>query len=146
MGLPRHISGERVFEALQNHPDGLHKPPLAELTGLSHNQIGVGLTWIREVAASEHTSPLTWTRQNGYQLSPGTETCEAYEYSQLRSKLVGMIRLMRGTISPHATLEPDNDWVRRAAHIVTATCDSLELLTNADGHPKTDLDSKAATH
>lgn len=136
MGLPRHISGERVFVALQNHPDGLHKSAIAELTGLSLNQVGVGLTWIREVAAGEHTSPLTWTRQNGYQLSPGTEILEAYEHSQLRSKLVGLVRLMRGTISPHEALEPDNDWVRRAAHIVTATCDSLELLTNAEGSPR----------
>lgn len=146
MGLPRHISGERVYEALQNHPDGLHKAAVAELTGLSLNQVGVGLTWIREVAASEHSTPLTWTRQNGYQLSPGTQICQMYEHGQLRSKLVGMIRLMRGTISPHAALEPDNDWVRRAAHIVTATCDSLELLTDMDGNAEAHVRSGAPAH
>lgn len=131
MRLQRHISGERVFDALQQHPQGLPKPGIADLTGLSLNQVSVGLTWVRDVAAGEHTTPVTWTREHGYQLAPDADICRAYEHAQLRSKLVGLTRLARGTIGPHAALDPDDEWVRRAAHIVTATCDSLELLTTS---------------
>lgn len=129
MRLARHISGERVFEALQAHPDGLPKPALASLTNLSTNQVGIGITWIRDVAAGEHTTPITWTREHGYQLSPDTDILRTYEHAQIRTKLVGLTRLMSGTIAPHTALAPDDEWVQKAAHMVTATCDMLETLT-----------------
>lgn len=38
---------------------------------------------------------------------------------------------MSGTIGPHAQLDPDDEWVQRAAHIIIATCESLTMLTDA---------------
>lgn len=131
MRNPRHVSGERVYQALAAHPEGLPKPAIADLTGLSLNQVGVGITWIRDVLASEYGEPIIWARDRGYQLKPDFDLCRAYEHAQLRTKLVGLTRLMSGTIGPHAALDPDDEWVQTAAHIITATCDSLKLLTEA---------------
>jgi hypothetical protein len=128
MGIPKHVSGERVLAALLDHPSGLRKIDLATVTGLSPNQVTIGLQWVRDVAASEHPFPVTWTRQAGYSIQDDNELCCHYEYLQLRSKFVSLARLMRGTIGPHAVLHPEDEWARRASNLVTATCDSLELL------------------
>lgn len=129
MSIYRHISGERVFHALQEYPAGLSKQDLARTTGLSVNQVTVGIMWARDIAAAEHLSPITWTRAHGYQAAPGIDIVDAYVHTQLHMKLVALTRLMRGTVAPQAVLTPDDELIRRAEHLITATCDSLELLT-----------------
>lgn len=130
MSIRRHVSGERVFNTLLQHPEGLYKADIARLARLSPNQVTVGMVWIREFAASEHIKPLIWTRKNGYQLAPDPEIMNLYEMAQFHAKFVGLLRFMRGTTAPHAVLEPDNEWLARANHVLLAACDYIEgLLT-----------------
>jgi hypothetical protein len=128
MSIRRHVSGERVFNILLQHPEGLSKADIARLTDLSPNQVTVGLVWIREIAASEHTKPIIWTRGNGYQLAPDPDIMHLYEVAQFHARFVSLIRFMRGTTAPHAVLEPENEWLVRANHVLLATCDYLEGL------------------
>lgn len=66
MRLQKHISGEMVLGALADHPHGIpNRVAMADLMGLSIGEVGVGLTWVRDVAASDRGTPCTWTRANG---------------------------------------------------------------------------------
>lgn len=115
--MPRRIAGnvkaERVRLALlEARPGGLTIQQLCTATGLSVTQVRGGLTEIKDHAAMEHLTPLTWSRNAGYCFSREPSDWIAYERAQVHSGLTRFVRLIKGTAYPHAQLEPEDDWIR----------------------------------
>src|ERR1700756_462226 len=115
--MPRRIAGnvkaERVRLALlEARPGGLTIQQLCTATGLSVTQVRGGLTEIKEHAAMEHLTPLTWSRNAGYCFSWEPSDWIAYERAQVHNGLTRFVRLIKGTAYPHAQLEPEDDWIR----------------------------------
>jgi hypothetical protein len=115
MSLPiaRTVKAERVRLALlEARPGGLTVQQLCAATGLTISQVRGGLTEIREHAAVEHLTPLTWSRNSGHCFSQEPSDWIAYERVQIHTGLTRFVRLIKGTAYPHAQLEPDDDWIR----------------------------------
>ena len=107
------VKAERVRLALlEARPGGLTIQQLCTATGLSVTQVRGGLTEIKEHAAMEHLTPLTWSRNAGYCFSWEPSDWIAYERAQVHSGLTRFVRLIKGTAYPHAQLEPEDDWIR----------------------------------
>lgn len=111
--LARNVKAERVRLALlEARPGGLSTQQLCTATGLSSSQVRGGLTEIREHAAMEHLTPLSWSHHDGYCFSQEPADWIAYERSQVHAGLTRFVRLIKGTAYPHAELAPDDDWIR----------------------------------
>lgn len=115
--MPHRIAGnvkaERVRLALiEARPGGLTFGQLCTATGLTASQVRGGLTEIKEHAAMEHLTPLTWSHGTGYCFSREPSDWIAYERAQVHMGLTRFVRLIKGTAYPHAQLHPDDDWIR----------------------------------
>lgn len=107
--MTRAVAGELVREALmQARPAGLSKKQLAEATGLTLNQVSNGITWIREVAASERLTPLTYTRRDGYRFSDEPDDWVDFERATMLRQLTSIRRTLTGVADPHVQLMPDD--------------------------------------
>jgi len=100
---------------------------LATRLGLS--QVRRGLMHIKEIAALEHETPLTWSREVGYQLSGECEDWIRYERAQFRMELTRISRLLSGTIAPHAAARPEDEFARLLLDQLGGVKASLTLLT-----------------
>lgn len=129
-GVARNVKGERVRLALlEARPSGLSTRQLAAATGMSTNQVRDGLTEIRERAAIEHLTPLTWTRPGGHCFSEEPADWIAYERTQVHTNLTRISRLIKGTAHPHAELEPHDDWIRLVLDQLNGVRAMLEAVT-----------------
>jgi|JI9StandDraft_2_1071091.scaffolds.fasta_scaffold51349_2 hypothetical protein len=100
-GLPRRVSGEAVYATLgAAAPAGVTKQELLDATGLSTNQVSLGLAWVRDIAATEHATPLTWDHRHGYRLDDNDGTWTAYEPSQIRTRLGSLSRFVKAPSHP----------------------------------------------
>jgi hypothetical protein len=111
--ISKHISGEQVRLALMTaRPSGLTKGQLTEATGLTPSQTSNGLLWIKEVAAAEHLTPMSWTARDGYRFSDDPVDWVGYEVAQLRRILTTLSRLITGTADPHRAALPQDPFAR----------------------------------
>lgn len=107
--MTRAAAGELVRQALmQARPAGLNKKQLTEHTELSINQVTNGITWIREIAASEHLTPLTYTRRDGYRFSQDPDDWIDFERATMLRQLTSIRRTLTGVADPHVQLIPDD--------------------------------------
>src|SRR5690242_15625204 len=105
-GIARNVKAERVRLALlEARPGGLTIQQLCTATGLTLSQVRGGLTEIRDHAAMEHLTPLTWSPRTGHCFSQEPADWIAYERAQVHTGLTRFVRLIRGTADPHAQLE-----------------------------------------
>ncbi|KLI04055.1 hypothetical protein A5731_28045 [Mycolicibacterium conceptionense] len=110
--LPRHISGERVLEALiAAKPGRLSTAQLTKATGLSPNQVRAGLVWVKEYGALQHAMPLTWTR-DGHGVTDEPQDWIAHERTAVHGLYTRVLRLVTGTAEPHAHRTPEDPWIR----------------------------------
>jgi hypothetical protein len=127
-GIPRHVTGERVRMALvEARPNGLSTQRLADVSGLTVNQVRTGLTEIREEAALANNQPLTWSRANGYKLPRESDELLTYTQSVAGTFHKRLIRLMKGTVLPSAQLLPDEPWVDIVTAQLNAATASLQM-------------------
>ncbi|XVV07758.1 hypothetical protein ACQPW3_21220 [Actinosynnema sp. CA-248983] len=110
--LPEHVCGEQVRLALvEARPAGLTARQLVAATKLSPSQVRRGLLHVRTVLASQHATPLIWTRRDGYRLAPDLPELIDYERAQFRMELTRISRLVTAVIDPHHARFPDDDWI-----------------------------------
>ncbi|WP_025088300.1 hypothetical protein [Mycobacteroides abscessus] len=128
--IARNVKAERVRLALlEARPGGLTTQQLCTTTGLTASQVRTGLTEIKEHAAIEHLTPLTWSYRDGYCFSREPSDWIAYERAQVHSGLTRFVRLIKGTAYPHAQLEPDDDWIRLVCDQLIGVRAMLEGIT-----------------
>jgi hypothetical protein len=128
--IARNVKAERVRLALlEARPGGLTIQQLCAATGLTTSQVRGGLTEIREHAAMEHLTPLTWSRNAGHSFSREPSDWIAYERAQIHTGLTRFVRLIKGTAYPHAQLEPDDDWIRLVLDQLIGVRAMLEAIT-----------------
>ncbi|MFI0425150.1 hypothetical protein [Spongiactinospora sp. 9N601] len=107
-GLAANVCGGQVRLALlEARPAGLTARQLVAATGLSIGHVRKGVTYVREVAAMAHLTPLIWTHRDGYRFSSDLDDWIAYERSRLRTELTRISRLLSATIAPHAAARPE---------------------------------------
>lgn len=69
--IPRNVKAERARLALlEARPGGLTTRQLCAATGLTTSQVRDGIRDIKEHAALEHLTPLTWSYKSGYAFPP----------------------------------------------------------------------------
>lgn len=128
--LPPHVTGERVRIALaEARPAGLTTAQLVAATQLSPAQIHRGIMWIRDIAATEHLTPLTWNRCEGYRFSEDPDDWIVYEAAQLHAELTRIGRLITGCLAPHARRIPDDQWIRAVLEQITGVRAGLTMVT-----------------
>jgi hypothetical protein len=130
-GIPKNVKGERVRLALlEARPAGLSTKQLITVTELTGSQVGSGLVDIKERAAAEHLTPLTWTRLDGHRFSEEPADWIAYERAQIHTNLTRISRLIKGTAYPHAERNPEDDWIRLVLDQLNGVRATLEALTH----------------
>lgn len=123
------VSGEKVRVALmQARPRGLTVAELIQVTGLSRSQVAVGIRWIRDYAAAQHLTPLTWRRRDGYRFSDDLADWTCWERTDLRTRLRGFVRAITGTYDPHAARSPDDDWIQTVLPILNGVIAALRMI------------------
>jgi hypothetical protein len=128
--VARNVKGERVRLALlEARPDGLTIQQLCAATALTISQVRGGLTEIREHAAMEHLTPLTWSPTSGHYFSQEPADWITYERAQVHAGLTRFVRLIRGTADPHAQLEPADEWIRLVLDQLNGVRAMLEAIT-----------------
>ncbi len=126
------VSADRIRVALfEARPAGLTGRQLVAATDLSVSQLRRGLAELRDIAAAEGLPPLIWTHTDGYQFCGDPLELEAYERALFRRKLTEIGRLITGTIAPHASLHPDDEWVRLVLAQLNGVRASLDMLVTA---------------
>ncbi|WP_223168222.1 hypothetical protein [Nonomuraea sp. SYSU D8015] len=120
--LPANVCGERVRVALMEaRPAGLTLKQLAIATGMSVYYVRKGLLWIKDTAAMEQLTPLTWTAKEGFRFPPDPADWIAYERRQFHTELTRITRLITATIAPHASARPGD----KAARIMLAQLEGV---------------------
>lgn len=133
--LPTHVTGERVRIALtEASPAGLTTPQLVAATQLSAAQVHRGVVWIRDVAATEHLTPLTWSHRDGYRFSDDPDDWVAYEVAQLHTELTRIGRLITGCLAPHARRMPNDEWVSAVLGQIEGVRSGLTMATLRRGN------------
>ncbi|PZG21893.1 hypothetical protein C1J01_05295 [Nonomuraea aridisoli] len=102
------VCGEQVrITLMEARPAGLTLKQLTVATGLSAHHVRKGLNYIKDTAALEHLTPLTYTRKDGYRFPPDPADWIAYELAQLSVEFNRINRLITAVIAPHAAAHPD---------------------------------------
>lgn len=128
--IPRNVKVERVRLALlEARPGGLTTTQLCAATGLTVSQVREGIKGIKEYAALEHLTPLTWSHKTGHALAQDPRDCTGYERSQVHTELTRIARLITGTVYPHHQLAPDDDYARLILDQLVGVRASLEGIT-----------------
>jgi hypothetical protein len=131
-GLAANVCGERVRLALMEaRPAGLSTRQLVAATALNLYQVRKGLLYIREVAAMQHLTPLSWSHKEGYRFSADPADWIAYEKAQFHTELTRITRLITATIAPHAAARPEDVEVRMMLDQLNGIKGALGLLTRA---------------
>ncbi|MHA7134464.1 hypothetical protein [Oerskovia turbata] len=111
---------------MQVRPDGRQLPEICDALGLTRSQVRGGLRWIREVAASEHYTPLTYSRRAGYQLSDDPGVWTTAELAHARAQLTAIKTALHGLIYPHLKRLPDDPYVQEVLIYAEAMLRSAE--------------------
>ncbi|WP_370948830.1 hypothetical protein AB5J62_15095 [Amycolatopsis sp. cg5] len=126
--LPRPVVGERVRLALEAaRPGALKTAALVEVTELSLYQVRNGLRWIRETAAVEHLTPLTWTFRSGYAFSDEPEDWVDYEQRQVIAALTKLELTITGVFAPHQGRSAD-PYVTMAVQQINGVISALKFV------------------
>ncbi|MGK5556223.1 hypothetical protein ACSNOI_31865 [Actinomadura kijaniata] len=127
------VCGERVRVALMEaRPAGLTTKQLVTATGLSEYYVRKGLQWIKEKAALENLTPLTWTAKDGYRFPVDVADWIAYERRQFNTELTRITRLITATVGPHATARPDDKGIQLILAQLENIRTTLEILAHGD--------------
>lgn len=105
---PRHATGEQVLIAITSHPEGIRTADIMLVTHQTYSQVRTGLRWVRDVAAAEHMTPLTYTRKEGWRFSDDPSDWRLYESQEMLKILFALLRLTRGTVDPHGARLPED--------------------------------------
>jgi hypothetical protein len=129
--VPANVCGEKVRIALMEaRPAGLTLRQLVSATRLSAYQVRKGILWIKEVAATEHLTPITYTAKDGYRFPTESADWTLYERSQFAAALTRISRLLSGTIAPHALKFPDDRWAQFVLSQVSSMVALLDMLAS----------------
>lgn len=129
--LPRNVCGERVRIALMEaRPAGLTLKQLVSATRLSPYQVRKGILWIKEVAAIENLTPITYTAKDGYRFPVDSADWTLYEKAQFAAALTRVSRLLSGTVTPHALKYPDDRWTKFVLAQATSMVSTLDMLAH----------------
>ncbi|RCH64230.1 hypothetical protein DT019_34135 [Streptomyces sp. SDr-06] len=132
-GLPAHVHGEAVRKALQEaRPAGLSLKQLCQATKRSPSQVWTGLRFLRKVAVKEGLPPVTYNRQDGFQLSENSEVWIAYERAIFETELHRITNVITGIVAPHAKKAPQDEWVRLVLDQLGGVKATLEVLSRME--------------
>ncbi|MEU9014693.1 hypothetical protein AB0D12_34045 [Streptomyces sp. NPDC048479] len=70
---------------------------------------------MRDVVSSEQLTPITWTRKDGYMFSEEPADWIEYDKRQFRQILGRLTRVITGTLDPHLSRYPDDEWAQLAS-------------------------------
>ncbi|MEC3982552.1 hypothetical protein [Amycolatopsis sp. H20-H5] len=127
--LARAVVGERVRLALvAARPEGLSTRQLIDVTELTLYQVRNGLRWIRETAAAEHLTPLTWTLRGGYAFSDDPSDWIIFEKRQLDAVLNKLRLTLTGVFAPHLQRIPSDPYVTMALQQINGVIAALEFV------------------
>ncbi|MEQ4725339.1 DUF6192 family protein [Nonomuraea sp. B19D2] len=70
------------------------------------------LQWVKDKAALEHLTPLTWTPKEGYRFSADPAEWISYERHRFHTELTRITRLITATVGPHAGARPNDKFAR----------------------------------
>ncbi|UQA96603.1 hypothetical protein [Streptomyces halobius] len=122
--------GDLVRAALMEAaPSGLKTRHLVAATRLNPWQVTRGLAHIKDVAAAEHLTPITWTFREGFRFSDEPADWIAYEKKQFRQILNRLTRVITGTLDPHLARYPEDEWAQIAVAQLTGVCATLAQLS-----------------
>ncbi|MFD0919083.1 hypothetical protein ACFQ16_04930 [Saccharopolyspora rosea] len=110
-------------------PNGLSVKEIMDTTDLSRSQVAAGILWIKEKAAGENLTPLSWSRKEGYRFSDDPTDWIEYERSQTRKTLTGLVRMVKSTLDPHLQREPTDSWATMASSQLAGIIKGLEFIT-----------------
>lgn len=82
--------------------------------------------------ASQHATPLIWTRRDGYRLAPELADVIGYERAQFRMEFTRITRLITATIDPHHARWSDDDWIRLVRAQLGGVQAAMEMLATLD--------------
>ncbi|MEV4017392.1 hypothetical protein AB0J35_43565 [Nonomuraea angiospora] len=90
-----------------------------------------GILYIREVSAMANLTPLIWTYAGGYAFASMPDDWIAYGRSRLRTELTRISRFLSATVAPHATLTPEEEWIKLVLSRLNVVQTALNLLNKA---------------
>ncbi|WP_406635450.1 hypothetical protein [Amycolatopsis sp. WGS_07] len=127
--LPKAVTGERVRLALvEARPGGLTTKELIAVTELSLYQVRNGIRWIREAAAAQHRTPLTWTRLGGWSFTDDLSAWIDFETHDVRISLSRLRLILTGTALPHQERLPDDQYAALVVQQLNSTIGLLDFL------------------
>ncbi|SEH00834.1 hypothetical protein SAMN05444920_11823 [Nonomuraea solani] len=97
---------------MEARPAALITKQLMIATGMSVYYVRKGLQWVKDKAALEHLTPLTWTPKEGYRFSTDPADWISYERRQFHTELTRITRLITATVGPHAGARPNDKFAR----------------------------------
>ncbi|WP_207943668.1 hypothetical protein [Actinomadura sp. KC345] len=109
----------RSVALMEARPAGLALKQLMVATGLSAHHVRKGLNHIKDVAALEHLTPLTYTRKDGYQFPVNPADWITHEIAVLSSEFNRISRIITATIAPHAAARPEDGFAQLALEHVS---------------------------
>ncbi|MGW1077064.1 hypothetical protein [Streptomyces sp. NPDC002537] len=131
-GLARPVAehyGDLVRAALlEARPVGLHSRQLVAATCLTPSRVARGIEHLRDVGAAEHLTPIIWCRKDGYMFSDEPADWIEYEKKQFRMLLGRLPRVITGTLDPHLSRCPEDEWARLAVAQLTGVRATLAQL------------------
>lgn len=83
---------------------------------------------LRDVGAAEYLTPIIWRPKDGYLFSDEPADWIDYEKKQFRLVLGRLTRLITGTLDPHLSRHPDDEWAQVAAAQLTGVRATLAQL------------------
>jgi hypothetical protein len=133
--LEANVSGEQVRMALMEaRPAGLTFKQLVLATDLSAYHVRKGINYIKDTAALEHLTPLTWNQRDGYRFPLNIEDWVGYELRQLDTLFLRVGRLINSTLAPHAAAHPEDDFARLALDQLNGLKSGVAMVVLAGTH------------
>ncbi|MFJ7416431.1 hypothetical protein ACIQWZ_37370 [Streptomyces sp. NPDC098077] len=121
--------GDLVRVALMEaRPSGLQTRQLVAATRLTPSQVARGVRHLRDVGAAEHLTPIIRRRRDGYLFSDEPAHWIEWEKKQFRLMLGRLTRLITGTLDPHLSRHPDDEWAQLASAQLTGVRATLAQL------------------
>jgi hypothetical protein len=135
MYIKAEASGERVFDALLDHPLGLTTKQIQTETSLTSRQVEHGISYVRRILATAQAEPIVYDPvSRRYSLAMRERDSIAYVVFRLKIARVQMERLKTATVIPSEQKFGPALAVRRLAVDMGRVEEDLEfLLANQAG-------------
>lgn len=123
------VSGERVFDTLMDHPEGLTSRQIQKETGLRLSQVSYGVEYIRKILAADQGEPIVYDPvSRRYSLALRERDSVAYVVFRLKTARVQMNRLKTATVIPSEQKFGKTQTIRRLADDMDRVERDLEFL------------------